>query len=226
LLSLLGAAAVAALGYRDLASAWPLWLTLACLGAGVAAAARAGVRAALVVAAAPFVLAVDPLFGSAPPASAHALVADAVVAAVVFGLFAAAEYGLANPARVREVLDPRTRRFVAAGALAVPLAVAVARAVLGLGWITASPAFLVAATVWTVGGLACCGAVAGGFLARGAAGPAAVVFGAVVFATVSAADGAAAMVTELTLLGVGWFVPLGVAVAVGLAERRLRAAVA
>jgi hypothetical protein len=223
LFPLVGVFVVAGFGYRDLASAWPLWIVLASLGAGVGAASQVGVRVARVVAVAPFVLAVDPLFGSPPPASAGTLVVDALVSTVAFGFLAVAEYGLRHPESVRRELDPRTRRFVAGGAVAVPALYVVARAVLGLGWITAGPLFVVAASTWTLGGLACCGAVAGGFLVRDVYAPAAVVFGSLVVAAVAAADSGAAMVTELTLLGTGWFVPLGVAVVAGLAERRFRA---
>jgi hypothetical protein len=217
-----GVAVAAAFGYRDLLSAWSLWLTLACLGVGAAVAARAGVRVALVAVAAPFALAADPAFGSAPPAPAGTLVVDAVVSAVAFGFLATVEYGLRRPDVVRRELDRRTRRVVAVAALATPSSYVVARLALGLGWFTAGPAFVAAASVWTLGGLACCGAVAGGFLARGVYAPAVVVVGSVVAASVAAADSAGAMVTELTLLGAGWVVPFAAATLVGLAERWVR----
>ena len=217
-----GLAVVVALGYRDPAAAWPLWAAFACLGALAAYAARAGVRVALLAVPVPFILAVNPFFGPGPPAAATALVADAVLSTVSFGLLVAAEYGLRNRVRLRRELDPRTRRAVVAGAVAVPLSFLLARTVLGLGWLTDGPLFVVAATVWTLGGLACCGAVAGVSLARGVVSPAVIVVGVLLFATVAAADGGGAMVTELTLLGAGWFAPLGVAVVAGLVERRLR----
>lgn len=217
-----GLAVVVALGYRDPTATWPLWAAFACLGAMAAHAARAGVRLALLVVPVPFVLAVDPLFGPGPPAAATALVADVTLSTVSFALLAAAEYGLRNHSRLRRELDARTRRAVVVGAAAIPLSYLLARAALGLGWFTDGPLFVVAATVWTLGGLACCGAVAGGALARDVYTPAVVVLGSLLVATVAAADGGAVLVTELTILAVGWFVPLGVAVVAGLVERRLR----
>jgi hypothetical protein len=219
-------AAVAALGYGGLATAWTLWVSLVVLGGTAALAAAAGVRVALPAAGLPVVLAVVPVFAAPAPGPATALVVDIAVATVAFWALAGAEYGLRNPQTVRRALDRRTRRTAGAGAALAPLSFLLARTAAGYGVPTADLPFVVGAAVWTLGGLGTCGTVAGGFLGRGAYAPATVLALSLSLAAghalAAVGAGGPSLVSALTLLGAGWPVPFVVLTAAGAVEWRVR----
>ena len=214
-------------GYRFDGVPTLLLCSLAVLGGTLALAVSRGVVAVPLSACllAP-VLAFDPLFGPGPPTAFRAFTADALFLAVCTALASTGEWAVRHRERVGSWLSRADRTAALVGAVALCSVHLAIRPLVGVEWPQAGVVFVAATVLWTLGGAALSGAVVAlGWRRRRLVTPALVVVGTLlggVVAAVRSAPGSGIAPTLLTVVSVGWFVPLAVALVTGWAESRLR----
>lgn len=214
-------------GYRFDGVPTLLLVSLAVLGSTLALAVSRGVVAVPFLACVlTLVLAFDPLFGPGPPTALRAFTIDAVFLAVCTALAAAGEWAVRHRQLVRLQFSRTDRTAALVGAVALSSAHLVVRPLVDVEWPQAGVVFVAATVLWTLGGAALSGAVVAlGWRRRRLVTPALVVVGTLlggVAATVRSAPGGGIAPTLLTVVSLGWFVPLVVALVMGWAESRLR----
>lgn len=218
-------------GLRGVAPVALYVVALAALGATVAVASQLDLHASVAVAVVAVVAAASQgLFGPGPDGGdVLSFVAAALFLAAAVPVVAAGEFAWRYPEATRRTVPPRTARTAAAVGVAHLAAWVALRSVAldGLRWRLA----LLSLGLWVwvgIGGLALGAVPVVLWRQRGLVAPGVVVAGAFAFAAgttlagpTPGAGGAAA--SALTLYGVGWFVPLAVALGAGAAEHAVRA---